>query len=98
MFLEEIDIKIYLRYELTVGENQQSKVQLNIRWKNFDDLAFPIQIEGVKQIVQYRDFDDRYMRDGGIRSNYELKFSILDGIKRFTVRRGGVIDLHKLTV
>ena len=80
-FSEDIDIKIHPQSDLPIGKNQTSKAQVGKRRAFIDDIAHMIQIPGVTRVERDVSFDDKYMRQGGIRLHYDSDFEALPGVK-----------------
>lgn len=81
-FSEDIDLKILPIDGLPTGKNQTSKSQVARRRKFIDEVAVSIMIPGVTSVERDLDFDDKYMRHGGVRLYYDQKFESLPGVKR----------------
>jgi len=82
-FSEDIDIRIEppKDQDVKIRRNQDSPAQVKSRGNFYDWLAKTIKINGIHNVARDKAFDDKDLRNAGIRLSYETQVPAMKGLK-----------------
>jgi hypothetical protein len=82
-FSEDIDILIVPpgKMDVKTGQNHNKPLHIESRSKYYDYLAKNIKVSGITEVVRDHEFDDKKLRNGGIRLIYPTLFDPVPGLK-----------------